>query len=81
MSDANAHHFLTEFPSREAFLAAINGPDRAIAERAVRDLGAFSGEDLIGDLTAVRSRAPTANAFESALLNRYDRVAGQAVAQ
>ncbi|MEA2859745.1 MAG: hypothetical protein QOC72_1784 [Methylobacteriaceae bacterium] len=75
---AAKRRFLTDYSTRERLLAAVNGPDQHAAEKAVRDLGALSNEDLSGALAAVRTRSPAANAFESDLIRKYDAVAGEA---
>jgi hypothetical protein len=75
---AAKRRFLTDYPTRDRLLAAVNGPDQHAAEKAARELGGLSNEDLSGALTAIRTRSPAANAFESDLIRKYDSVAAEA---
>ena len=75
---AAKRRFLTDYPTRERLLAAVNGHDQAAAENAMRELGALSNEDLSGALAAIRTHSPAANAFESDLTRKYDAAAGEA---
>jgi hypothetical protein len=75
---AHARRFLTDYPTRERLLVAVNGPDKNAAEKAARELGALFDVDLSGALVAIRSKTPQANAFEADLIYKYDAVAKEA---